>query len=174
MQRLPGAAVCAAEDTPAGAENFFVSLFAAGGLTLSQVANVMGLESYIIQNWVARGFLTPPVKKRYSRDQLSRLLLINTLRAVLPLDDICRLIGYVNGRLDDSDDDTVADSQLYMYLLRAMHGEELSSVSADYEEPFPGAGERLERVLEIMLTAARAGQLRSRAEDMISALPETI
>jgi hypothetical protein len=134
----------------------------------------MGLESHVIQNWVARGFLTPPVKKRYSRDQLSRLLLINTLRPVLPLDAICRLIGYVNGVLDDSDDDTVEDSALYMYLVRVMHGQSAAEATEDYVEPFPGAGERLRRVLEIMLTAARAGQYKAQAEKMISALPETI
>ena len=45
-------------------ESLFSSLFLAGGLTLSQVASVTGLESHTIQNWVKRGFLSPPRGKR--------------------------------------------------------------------------------------------------------------
>ena len=31
-------------------------MFLAGGMVLSQVASITGLEPYIIQNWVKRGF----------------------------------------------------------------------------------------------------------------------
>ena len=40
-----------------GIQDFLNSLFAANGLVLSQVTQVTGLEPYIIQNWVRRGFL---------------------------------------------------------------------------------------------------------------------
>ena len=46
---------------------------------LSQVASLTGLEPYVIQNWVRRGFVAPPERKRYSRRQFSRIVLINML-----------------------------------------------------------------------------------------------
>ena len=44
------------------------SVFLAGGIQLGQVSAITGLEPYTIQNWVKRGFLSPPVKKRYTLD----------------------------------------------------------------------------------------------------------
>ena len=37
------------------------ALFFGGGITLSQVTAITGLEAYTVQNWVKRGFLTSPV-----------------------------------------------------------------------------------------------------------------
>ena len=54
------------------------ALFLAGGISLSQVAEVTGLETYTVQNWVKRGFLPPPVNKKYSLEHLCRIININT------------------------------------------------------------------------------------------------
>lgn len=43
----------------------FTSMFLPGNMLLSQVSRVSGLEAYTIQNWVKRGFLSPPLDKRY-------------------------------------------------------------------------------------------------------------
>ena len=40
---------------------------------LSQVTQVTGLEPYIIQNWVRRGFLAPPKQRKYTRRQLDKI-----------------------------------------------------------------------------------------------------
>ena len=61
-------------------EKTLSSLFLAGGLTLSQVSGLTGLEPYMIQNWVRRGFLAPPERKRYTRRQFSRIVIINMLK----------------------------------------------------------------------------------------------
>ena len=50
------------------------ALFFGGGITLSQVTAITGLEAYTVQNWVKRGFLTSPVGKRYTQRQLCRIL----------------------------------------------------------------------------------------------------
>ena len=39
------------------------ALFFGGGITLSQVTSITGLEAHTVQNWVKRGFLPPPVHK---------------------------------------------------------------------------------------------------------------
>ena len=156
-------------------------MFLAGGMVLSQVAQVTGLEPHTIQNWVKRGYLTSPVKKRYTHRQLCRILIINMLRSALPLDRICGLLQYVNGHLDDEADDLIDDTQLYGLFLRLvvhhrqMHdgsGRDayLQEVLACYQEPVPGARQRVEQVLRIMLTAWAASQLRQKAEAMIGQL----
>lgn len=159
------------------------SMFLAGGIALSQVASITGLEPYTVQNWVKRGFLSPPEKKRYTLRQLCRIMNINMLKSVLSLDDICGLLRYINGSLSDESDDLIDDSQLYFLFVRlASHhrqmndpnGREayLQKVLTDYREPIPGAKARVEKVLRIMLTAWAAAQLRQSAEGMVLALKE--
>ena len=176
LREMPGCALRYDDSEPHGAETLLGALFAGGPLMLSQVSHISGLEPYVIQNWVARGFLPPPVGKKYSRRQLSRILLIHTLRGILTLENIVRLLSYVNGHLDDVSDDTVDDSQLYLWLLRCVHapaGEERAAMAAcleEYEEPFQGAGKRLEQVLEILITAAAAAEMQAKARAMIDGL----
>ena len=173
MQRvLPGSTLHYDGSTPGSAEILLSALFAGGDLMLAQVSHISGLEPYVIQNWVARGFLPPPVAKRYSRRQLSRILIIHMLRSVLPLEEICRLLSYVNGHLDDISDDLVDDSALYMALVTLTEDDPppIKTVLKDYREPFPGAQRRVEQVLEIMLLAYRAAMLKDEAQAYIGRL----
>ncbi len=166
---LPGSAVALEEASVEAAERLLSGLFVAGDLVLSQVSRITGLESHMIQNWVARGFLPSPVNKKYSRRQLSRILIINTLRSVLPLDRICMLLTYVNGHLDDESDDAIDDTRLYMYMVCMTIGGETDcgKVLADYSEPFEGARKRIENVLKIMATAYEASVKKRLAEEMM-------
>ena len=173
MQRvLPGSTLHYDGSTPGSAEILLSALFAGGDLMLAQVSHISGLEPYVIQNWVARGFLPPPVAKRYNRRQLSRILIIHMLRSVLPLEEICRLLSYVNGHLDDISDDLVDDSALYMALVALTENDPppIKTVLKDYREPFPGAQRRVEQVLEIMLLAYRAAMLKEEAQAYIGRL----
>ena len=180
---IPGTVLKTKCTQPQEIEQQLSSLFLAGGMVLSQVAQVTGLEPHTVQNWVKRGFLTPPVKKKYTQRQLSRILIINMLRSALPLERICGLLQYVNGHLDDESDDLIDDTQLYSLFLRLVvhhrqmqngSGREhyLSEVLASYTEPVPGARQRVEQVLRIMLTAWAASQLRQKAETMVKELNE--
>lgn len=159
----------------------FSSMFLAGGMVLSQVASITGLEPYTIQNWVKRGFLTPPQKKKYTLEQLCRIITINMLKAALPMEEICGLLEYINGNLDDESDDLIDDSHLYFLFLqlavyhRQMNNPQgrdayLQKVLESYEEPIPGARERVAQVLQIMLTAWAASQLRLAAQQMVTEL----
>lgn len=178
---IPGTTLTGQREEAQFLENHFQTMFGTGGLVLSQVANLTGLESYAIQNWVKRGFLTKPERKRYSMRQVCRILNINMMKAVMPLEEICRLLGYINGELDNESDDLIDDSQLYFMFVRLAAraryiggnqswDDALVEVAADYTEPVPGAREKLIKVLRIMLTAWVAAQLRYQAEKMMTQL----
>ena len=175
-RELPGSTLRFEDEYPQGAEVLLGALFAGGNLMLSQVSHITGLEPYMIQNWVARGFLPPPENKKYTQRRLCRILIINMLRGTLPLESIVSLLSYVNGHLDDESDDTVDDSRLYLWLIRCIcappgkEEEALRSCLEEYQEPFPGAGRRLEQVLRILVTAYTAAEYRRRAQEMIDAL----
>jgi Domain of unknown function (DUF1836). len=166
---LPGSAVVMEDINTGAAERLLSGLFIAGDLVLSQVSRITGLEPHMIQNWVARGFLTSPVNKKYTRSQLSRILIINMLRRILPLDQICDMLSYINGHLDDDSDDSIDDAKLYMYMVRmTIEGEEdCGKVLEDYTEPYKGARTRVENVLKIMVTAYAASETKRKSEDMI-------
>ena len=96
---IPGTVLQIRREDADGVEELFSSMFLAGGMVLSQVASITGLEHYTVQNWVKRGFLTSPVGKRYTLRQLCRILNINVLRYSMPIERICFLLSYVNGHL---------------------------------------------------------------------------
>ena len=178
---IPGTALPATTEEIGRLEERFKGMFLGGGMMLGQVAAVTGLEPYTIQNWVKRGFLTKPTAKKYTLRQLCRIININMLKDALPMEEICGLLSYVNGNLDDDGDDLIDDSQLYFLFIRLaaryrqmQNPEEreacVAQVMADYQEPVPGARERVEKVLRVMLTAWAAAALRQQAVSMTNAL----
>ena len=180
---IPGTALWDDRERSDTIADQFGALFLAGGMVLNQVCTVTGLEAYTIQNWVKRGFLTPPVNKRYSLRQLCRIININMLKGALPMDKICGLLGYVNGHLDDESDDIIDDSALYFMFVRlaarlkeafdpAVQEKLIADELAMYEEPLPGAKKRVEKALRIMLTAWLAARMRQEAERMLEDLNE--
>lgn len=68
-----------------------------------------------VQNWVRRKYLANPQKKKYNREQVANILLINDLRNILSLDETSRLLGFVNETLADNSDDRINPSKLYRY-----------------------------------------------------------
>ena len=180
---IPGTVLKGDTDDAAYIRQQMEAMFLGGGMVLSQVCSVTGLEPYAVQNWVKRGFLTPPKAKRYTLRQLCRIININMLKGVLSLERICSLLGYVNGQLDDESDDLIDDSQLYFLFVRlaASHrqmnnaeGREgfMKNLLDEYAEPAPGSRERVEKVLRIILTAWAASQLRQTTESMLTELLE--
>ena len=176
---LPGTVLKAEAEEASGVESLFAPMFLAGGMVLSQVSSITGLEPYIIQNWVKRGFLSPPQNKRYTLRQLCRILNINMLKGVLPMERVCAMLGYINGQLDDDSDDTIDDSRLYFMFVRlAAHAKQIDQNQAwqeaidrvlqDYDEPTPGARERIAQVLRIMLIAYIAARMKEQAETLLT------
>ena len=179
--KIPGTVLPAPVDEAGQTQKNFESMFLGGGMVLSQVAAVTGLEPYTIQNWVKRGFLTKPVAKKYTLRQLCRIIIINMLKDALQMEQIVSLMTYINGNLNDESDDLIDDSQLYFLFLRlAAHHRRMNNpegrdayirqVLADYAEPVPGARDRVEKVLKVMLTAWAASLLRQQAVAMASEL----
>lgn len=178
---IPGTTLTGQREDADKIESVFGSMFLAGGLTLSQVASITGLEPYAIQNWVKRGFLPAPVGKRYNMEQLCRIININMLKGILPMEQICRLMSYINGNLADESDDLVDDTLLYFLFVRLaararyIGGKDtwddaLETVTEVYREPVPGARDKLQKVLKIMLTAWVGCRLKAEAERMLGEL----
>ena len=147
---IPGTMLKADKAEAVHVDQQFSSMFLAGGMVLSQVCSITGLEAYAVQNWVKRGFLSPPERKRYSLRQLCR-------------------------QADKH------DSQLYFMFVRLAaqatvmntpqgRDQRIAEELARYREPVPGAKERVEKVLRIMLTAWASAQLRQHAEQMLQEL----
>ena len=179
--KIPGTVLTCPRQEAAAIPEQFRAIFLTGGIMLSQVSAITGLEPYIVQNWVKRGYLSKPENKHYSLRQLCRIININMLKAVLPLERICAMLGYVNGQLDNEQDDMIDDADLYFMFVglaarsRELYREEnreavLDEALSDYVEPKPGAKARVKTVLRIMLTAWLAARMTQEAESMLSEL----
>ena len=155
-------------------------LTAAGGLQLSQVSAITGLEGSTIQNWVKRGWVSKPVQKKYDEVQLARILIISAVRDCIQMEQIAQLLSYVNGCVEDRSDDIIKESRLYDYLcevVRRMKPEDGISLSgvrrlvreqtADYTGPAPDARIRLERALTVMVLACQAGRIKNLTEQLL-------
>ena len=179
---LPGTTVEVSRITPGLSRRLFDGMFAGGGVTLCQVATLTGLEPSAIQNWVKRGFVSSPVRRQYTRNQLSRIVIINLLREALQIEQIREMLSYLNGHLTDESDDIISDSELYhIYVdMLARYGGvppapaaiagAAREATAGYVEPVPGAARRLVKTLEIMAYAHAAAAARRTAEETLAQL----
>lgn len=179
---LPGTTVEVSKIEKDTSRSLFDGIFAAGGITLSQVSVMTGLPPHDIQNWVKRGFVSSPQKRQYSKNQFARIVIINMLRETLRIDSIISLLGYINGTLNDESDDLIGDAELYhryvdMFALLksdAINGDAISDAAEktadDYKEPVPGAKKRLKKMLEVMAYADLASVTRKKAEQLLSHL----
>ena len=182
MHNLPGT-VLQTDDVTQGFAVLFPSLRTTNGLTLAQVCTVTGLEQSTIQNWIKRGWVAHPENKRYGEYQLARIMIINMLRASMQLDHIAYLLRYVNGEADDRGDDIIPDSVLYTHLCVIAHRCETRNLIrpgdvraaaeealSDYEEAYPGAGEKLANALTVMTIAYIASEIKKDAEQLFKDL----
>jgi len=148
-----------------------------GGITLSQVCEITGLEAGTIHNWISRGYLNPPEGRKYSKSQVARIILINMLRDTLTLEKIAKILSHANGDLLDKSDDLMDDSDIYDCLCGILIPAEKNEVIdinelfkrtkeylTDFKEPYPGARERLELVLKIIICAWESANFKQYAE----------
>ncbi len=178
---IPGTTLTDQRDNADRVDAMFHSMFLAGGMVLSQVSSITGLEAYTIQNWVKRGFLAPPKNKKYDQEQVCRIITINMLKGALPLEKICSLMQYINGDLTDESDDIIDDAVLYFMFVklaaRARHigGNEswedaIENAMSAYTEPLPGAKSRVEKVLRVMLMAYISSRFKDQVDAMVDEL----
>lgn len=156
-------------------------LWDSGGLVMGQLRQITGLETAVIQNWIKRGYVAPPINKHYTIDQVARILIINALRDSLPLEKIAQLIRFVNGSLVDTSDDLIADSRLYdLFCCMAVvlqennyHTFEQMEAFADVQtasiEP-AAARPRIRTVLLLMSVCYQSILIRQRVENWIDEL----
>ena len=160
----------------------FEGIFAAGGITMSQVSNMTGLEPYLIQNWIKRKYLSSPVKKLYSSEQFARILIINMLRESLQLESICNLIDVIGGEPEDKSDDLISDEELYHRYVNMIAEWDISSAdkegvlkraelaTEDFKESNVGDRKKLMKVLQVMLYAYVSSKFTDRAREILSSL----
>lgn len=146
------------------------------GIMLAQIRVISGIDGSTLQNWVKRGWAGKTVNKKYSMDQLARILLINMMRDAITFERIDYVLHYLNGDIDSTEDDIIAESLLYDDVCRiielagereSVSAEELraiiTDVTKDYPEVYAGARERLNAVLEIIVTSYESSLLMKQA-----------
>lgn len=147
------------------------------GLTLGQISEVTGLPGSTIQNWVKRGWVANPKGKRYAERQVARIIIINMLKPCLQLEQIVEIMSYVNGSVEDSDDDIISDRELFNVLCYVIYltdknqtfsKKEISAVIdkalENYSGPKENSKERLAKALLVMTLAYISGKIKSDAE----------
>ncbi|MBR7164985.1 MAG: DUF1836 domain-containing protein [Clostridia bacterium] len=182
MKTYPGMTVELSRYEIGSSRALFEGLFAAGGLTLSQICNMTGLEPYMIQNWVKRKYVSSPQKKLYSKEQFARIVILNMLREVLPLESIAHLVCTLSGESEHCNVKMMQDDELYYRytdLLVDQEGEifdwsaareRVLRVAEEFENAPPGAKRALEKILEAMLYAYASAQLRDRSVELLNSL----
>lgn len=141
--------------------------FVTDGIMLSQIREITGIDGSTLQNWTKRGFVGVAKNKRYNKNQLARILIINMIRDEIQLDRISKLLTYVNGRTEDESDDLIPESELYDYLCKIIdklienklppnldniHSLVESELSG-YKEKIAGGTKHLERACTIIIMA---------------------
>ena len=157
---------------------------AADGLSLGQVCAITSLEYSTVQNWVKRGYVDRPVKKKYFERQFARILIISSLRDSMQIERIAELLSMVNGSVFDESDDIISEGKLYDYLCEVIRridvigvSEEetsrvISEVTTDYVGPTDDSKRRLAKALTVMVYAYVSGRLRKEAEMCFAELKE--
>lgn len=156
-------------------------LEATGGLTLSQLSKLTGLEGSTIQNWIKRGWVSATHGKKYSEKQVIRILLINMLRGSMKLDDIAKLMEYVNGDVEDVSDDIISDVALYNILCSIIFTAEdegafdsksvrrlVKKATEDSADRIRFGEDKLRKAMYVMIMAYRSAYLKQEMESVLT------
>jgi len=149
--------------------------FLTQGIMLSQIRAVSGIDGTTLQNWVKRGWLVNTVAKRYSKDQMARILIINMVRGTMHLEQIDTLLRYIHQDVNGESGTVMSEVKLYGCLSRivdrchrkgGMDHEELRSMIREELSVFGSqcmATQRLETALQIILIAYVSSLARTSA-----------
>jgi DNA-binding transcriptional MerR regulator len=178
---IPGTVIPAENGKGLAGCGFLTGIFSVtSGLMLSQIREITGLDAPALQNWIKRGWVSSPVGKRYTIDQVARILIINMLRDAFQLEKIAFLMSYINGSVNDRSDDIIPESILYEYICSIIDRCEncgftnsgnlkklIVDCTGDYKEVIPGSTERLHKALEIIILSYESAQIKTRAENLL-------
>lgn len=148
------------------------------GLTLAQMCRLTGLNASTIQNWIKRGWVASPKDKRYGEEQAVRIMLINSLRASLQMDQIQHLMTYINGSVTDRSDDIINDTELFNVFCKIIWISDTHNTFSkttikriideelrDYSGPLENSKQRLSSALLVMTLAYLSAQLRAETDE---------
>ena len=187
MKRLiPGTAMKFTEQARAEAFSLISPVLeATGGLTLSQLSKLSGLEGSTIQNWIKRGWVSSTKGKKYSEKQVLRVLLINMLHGAMKLENIVKLMAYINGDVEDTSDDIIDDIVLYNILCRLIFTAEdegiysseqvrelVSRGIAECRSDIHSDEEKLHKAMYVMVMAYRCACLKAEMEKGLNEILE--
>jgi len=177
---LPGTAPTFTERGEKGFAKIEMLLEATGGLSLSQVCAVTGLEGSTIQNWVKRGWVAHPSGKRYEETHIARILIINALKECIKLEHIALLMSYINGTPLCTEEDILKESDLYNFLCDALDrmgkaGDQsnggvdsvVETVIKGYKGTKPECRARIRKALSLMIYACVCTDVKRRTETMM-------
>jgi len=177
---LPTTATTNVDHGEKGFSKIKMLLEATGGLSLSQVCAVTGLENSTIQNWVKRGWVAHPKGKKYEEIHIARILIINALKECIKLEHISLLMSYVNGSAEDTGKAIIKESELYSFLRDALdkmgQADDLSrggveavvdDVIKDYSGPKADSRVRIRKALSLMIYACVCTDVKRRTEAMM-------
>ncbi len=169
MDYLPGTTVEVNKDS--SAKSFLDSAFMTGGLVLSQVVQLTGLEPHTIQNWVKRQFIAPPDHKKYGLAQFCRMAIINMLKDIFQIERIVYMLDYVR-----TADSGIDEAFIYIMLCDIMGIVPFDAIveqtdidgiiarAVDAADVSAIGGERLKHVLKILVLSSISARIRNRAE----------
>ena len=177
--KIPGTIVNVKDAGATGEEFLDRIFFTTDGILLSQLRNISGIDGSTLQNWVKRGWIGNTVNKRYSKNQLAHILIVNMLRDTMRFERIDFLLRYINGTINDESDDIIPESRLFGYICRILermsdaNGLTADSIQkyirdeiCDYVEKMPGAYQRLENALSIIVTAYCASRIKAESSKL--------
>lgn len=145
------------------------------GLSLGQICSLSGLDPSVIQNWVKRLYVAKPIKKKYYDKQVARILLINSLKEAMRIEDIGKLLGLVNGDVEDESDDLLSEADLYNLFANSIYHLKNEDTHKAIEEAMLSKykkNEKLFMALEVMVNAYLASEYKKLAKSYLKKLEE--
>ena len=124
------------------------------GLSLGQICSLSGLDPSVIQNWVKRLYVAKPIKKKYYDKQVARILLINSLKEAMRIDD---------------------EADLYNLFANSIYHLKNEDTHKAIEEAMPSKykkNEKLFMALEVMVNAYLASEYKKLAKSHLKKLEE--
>lgn len=168
-----------AVNTPPAGRRSFAELSAViqatDGLSLAQVCTLTGLESSTIQNWIKRGFVPRPERKRYRERHVARIMLIGAMRDCMLIERVGELMRYINGNVDDISDDCIGEDELYDLFFRTVEQAceccaapeaviEIAERAVSTAVSDPDVVQRIAPALAIMVNAHIAARYKAEAD----------
>jgi DNA-binding transcriptional MerR regulator len=186
-QFIPGTVIPGRNQSDGIANGVFSLLLpmikAADGLTLAQVCSITALEPSTIQNWVKRGYVARPVKKKYFERHLARILIISMLRDSMKIEDIGLLMKMINGDATSEEDDIIYETDLYDCLCEVIgitenvydqkeQEDHIRKTVRRYKLKNGGTEQRLCDAVRVMLSGYRTGVLKRECDMHLACMKE--